>query len=91
MADLDTRLTQNETSCEFISSINDENTKELKSTNDLSKLQKSCKGLQTDAKTLRQKHEEIDSKLIDLEARSMRENLMFMVSAREGPLKTVRC
>ena len=72
MADLDTRLTQNETSCEFISSINDENTKELKSTKeDLSKLQKSCKGLQTDVKTLRQKHEEIDSKLIDLEARSM--------------------
>ena len=44
MADLDTRLTQNETSCEFLSSINDENTKELKSTKeDLSKLQKSCK------------------------------------------------
>ena len=84
MADLDTRLTQNETSCEFISSINDENTKELKSTKeDLSKLQKSCKGLQTDAKTLRQKHEEIDSKLIDLEARSMRDNLMFY-GIREG-------
>ena len=84
MADLDTRLTQNETSCEFISSINDENTKELKSTKeDLSKLQKSCKGLQTDVKTLRQKHEEIDSKLIDLEARSMRDNLMFY-GIREG-------
>ena len=69
MADLDTRLTQNETSCDYISRINDENTKELKSTKeDLSKLQKSCNGLQTDTKTLRQKHEEIDSKLIDLEA-----------------------
>ena len=54
---------------------------------DLSKLQKSCKGLQTDAKRLRQKHEEIYSKLIDLEARSMRNNLMFY-GIREGG---VRC
>ena len=78
MSDLDTRLSQNETSCEFISSINDENTKESKCTKeDLSKLQKSCKGLQTDAKTLGQKHEDLDSKLIDIEARSMRDNLII--------------
>ena len=78
MADLDTRLKDNEKSCQFISNSNEQNDKDLKSAKeDVSKLQKSCKGLQTDAKTMKQKHEQIDSKLTDLEARSMRDNLMF--------------
>ena len=77
MASLETRLTANEQSCQFISDANEQNKNELKQAKEnILNLQTKCTGLQ-DTKTLQQEHENFDSKLVDLEARSMRDNLMF--------------
>ncbi|MEW8547532.1 MAG: hypothetical protein AB2693_28835 [Candidatus Thiodiazotropha sp.] len=71
MKSLDTRLIANEKSCEFISSVNEQNKTELKATKDeLSEMTKSCKQLEKETSSMKEK-------LVDLESRSMRENLMF--------------
>ena len=78
MASLETRLTANEQSCQFISDANEQNKNELKQAKEnILNLQTKCTGLQKDTKTLKQEHENFDSKLVNLEARSMRDNLMF--------------
>ena len=78
MASLETRLTANEQSCQFISDANEQNKNELKQAKEnILNLQTKCTGLQKDTKTLKKEHENFDSKLVDLEARSMRDNLMF--------------
>ena len=71
MKSLDTRLIANEKSCEFISSINEQNKTELKATKDeLSEMTKSCKNLEKETNFMKEK-------MVDLESRSIRENLMF--------------
>lgn len=78
MRSLDTRVTENEKSCQFISNVNETNKTDLKKAkDDLSKLQKSCQGLEKDAKYLKDKNEVLGSKLTDLESRPMRDNLLF--------------
>lgn len=78
MRSLDTRVSENEKSCQFISNVNETNKTDLKKAkDDLSKLQKSCQGLEQDAKYLKDKNEVFGSKLTDLESRSMRDNLLF--------------
>lgn len=78
MKSLDVRVNETEKSCKFISETNESNKKELKNAKDsLSTLQKSCQNLEKDAQSLKKENEKFDAKLIDLEARSMRENLMF--------------
>ena len=78
MKSLDVRVNDTGKSCKFISETNESNKKELKNAKDsLSKLQISCQNLEKDAQSLKKKNEKLDSKLIDLEARSMHENLML--------------
>ena len=78
MKSLDIRVNETEKSCKFISEANESNKKELKNAKDsLSNLQKSCQDIEKDAQSLKKKNENLDAKLIEFEARSMRENLMF--------------
>ena len=75
---LDLRVTETERPCKFFSETNKSNKKELKTAKDsLSNPQKSCQSLEQDAKLMKKKNESLDAKLMDLEWRSMRENLMF--------------
>ena len=78
MQGLDTRVTETEKSCTFVSNMSEANKNELKTAKEsLSKLQKSCKDLEKESNDLKQKNAALDAKVIDLESRSMRENLMF--------------
>lgn len=78
MKSLDTRLTQTEESCDFISKVHETQKNELKAAKDnLSKLQTKCHGLENDTKTMKQNQESLNAKLTDLESRSMRENFLF--------------
>ena len=78
MQGLDMRVTETETSCSFVSNMSETNKKELKTTKVLlSQLQKSCKDLEKESSDLKKKNATLDAKIIDLESRSMRENLMF--------------
>ena len=71
---MDTRLTQTEESCDFISKVHETQKNELKAAKDnLSKLQTKCHGLENDTKTMKQNQESLNAKLTDLESRSMRE------------------
>ena len=51
---------------------------------DIQNLKKSCDSFEKTSKSLKEKSAELDKKLIDLEARSMRENLMFYGITEEG-------
>lgn len=78
MRSLDTRVAENEKSCQFMSSVSESNKTDLKKAkDDLTKLQKRCQGLEQDAKCLKDKNETLGIKVTDLESRSMRENLLF--------------
>ena len=72
------RLSTVENSCSFIGSQYDDHKKELGETKTkLKDLQGTCDRLQERAKTLESEKTNIQSKLTDLEYRSMRDNLMF--------------
>ena len=78
MKNLDVRVNETEKSCKFISEINESNKNELKHAKEsISNLRKRCQNLEKDAQQMKKKNETLDEKLIDLETRSMRENLLF--------------
>ena len=69
MKSLDTRLTQNEKSCEFVSKTHETKNNELKAAKDsLSKLQTKCQDLASDTQSMKQKQESLNAKLRDLES-----------------------
>ena len=71
MNDMDTRLTTNEQACDFVAKEYERNKTEMKTAkDDLKDVQKTCNQLERDSKTMKEK-------MVDLESRSMRENLMF--------------
>ena len=78
MKSLDTRLRENEKSCDFISKEHESQKNELKAaTKSLGVLQKHCADLEKNTASMKQSHDTLNAKLSDLEARSMRENLLF--------------
>ena len=71
MKDMDTRFTANERTCQFISNENEQNKTEMKSAkDDIRDVKKTCNQLEKDAKSMKEK-------MVDLECRSVRGNLMF--------------
>ena len=71
MKDMDTRLIANERARQFISNENEQNKTEMKSAkDDIKDVKKTCNQLEKDAKSMKEK-------MVDLESRSVRENLMF--------------
>ena len=85
MKTLETRVTETEKSSNFIEKEYETNKKELKTAkSDIQTLKKSCDSFEKTSKSLSVKNDELSKKLIDLEARSMRENLMFYGIPEEG-------
>ena len=75
---LDTRVTETEKCCEFLSETNESHKSELKTAKkQLDTLQKTCQRFEKETQELKTQNDALDTKLTDLEARSMRENLMF--------------
>ena len=91
MKSLDTCLNENEKSCAFISKEHESQKTELKNAkkNNLGDLQKSCKNLESEAVSMKTKQDTLNMKLNDLEARSVRENLMFYGIPGRGRLRAV--
>lgn len=82
---LDNRVSETEKSCQFQSSENESNKKEIKSAKtDLKQLKDKCANLEKNTKTLNDNSAKVDSKLLDIETRSMRDNLMFYGIPEEG-------
>ena len=78
MKSLEIRVTDTEKSCQFVEKEYETNKKDLKTTkDDIQNLKKSCDSFEKTSKSLKEKSAELDKKLVDLAARSMRENLMF--------------
>lgn len=83
---LDTRVSETEKSCQFSASESETNKKELKvAKDDIKKLRKSVDKFEERSKSLSDASVKLDTKLIDLEARSMRDNLMFYGIPEGGP------
>ena len=75
---IEPRVTEVEKSCSFISDENDNRKKELdRAKSEIVKLKYDCTNMKTDADMLRQKNAALESKVTDLESRSMRDNLLF--------------
>ena len=75
---METRLNDVEEACNFISGQNDSNTNGLsKAKSDIENLTKMCKTVENKAKSLQDEKIALESKVLDLECRSMRENLLF--------------
>lgn len=75
---LDTRVSDTEKTCEFIANENETRGIELKRAKDDIKLvKKSCERLENASQELKSQKAELDAKVIDLETKSMRDNLMF--------------
>ena len=75
---LDVRVTENEKLCQFTAAESECNQKDLKTTKeDIKQIKKNCQNLENNTNTLSKQSAELDTKLIDLEMRSMRDNLMF--------------
>ena len=71
VTDIDQRVTENESASQFISSKYEESAHELKTLKqNLSSFEKKCKSLQA-------QKEKTEEKLVDLEIKSMRDNLVF--------------
>ena len=85
MQGLEIRLSVNEKSCQFISNANEENKKDIKSNKDeLKGVKKRCDEVEKETNTLKASNSKLESKMVDLESRSMRENLMFYGIAEGG-------
>ena len=84
MKSLDTRVTETEKSCDFSAAECEATKNELKAAKEeLKTLRKKCGDFENTAKSLQNKSIEFDTKLTDLESRSMRDNLLFY-EIREG-------
>ncbi|XP_060580229.1 uncharacterized protein LOC132737016 [Ruditapes philippinarum] len=85
MKSMDSRLEENEKSCDFMSSELDKSKLDVKKTKeDLKKMHKSVQGLEKNSDKLFDKTEKLDEQLVDLESRSMRNNLLFYGIPEEG-------
>ena len=76
---MDIKVNDVEDSCKFISSENDDRKKELEKT------KTELKSLKSNCKTLEDKNSKLETKVVDLESRSMRENLLFYGIPEGGP------
>lgn len=75
---VETRVIDFGTSCTFISDKHDKQSEELKKAQtEVKQLRNSCKNLVETMKTLKSEKDQIISKMIDLEPRPMRQNLMI--------------
>ena len=74
-----------EKSCSFISNENDNRKKELEQAkSEIVKLKFDCTNMKTDTDMLGQKYAALESKVTDLESRSMRDNLLFYGISDKG-------
>ena len=76
---MDIKVNDVEDSFKFISCENDDRKKELEKT----KIE--LKSLKSNCKTLEDKNSKLETKVVDLESRSMRENLLFYGIPEGGP------
>ena len=87
LSTIDTRVTDVENSCSFVNEKYETQKTEIQNTKDTIKtVQDQCKQLedkQEEMKVHTENLSKIDSKMLDLESRSMRENLMFFGIAEE--------
>ena len=75
---MESKLNNCEKSCDFLSKEYEEQKKELKSAkSNISGLQKRCNDLESKCEEYEKKGSKLNKKLLDLESRSMRENLVF--------------
>ena len=82
---MDERLTDVEKCCSFISDETDKGKSDLNAAkNEISTLKKKCENLEQKSKVIEDLNKELDDKIVDLEARSMRENLVFHGIKEEG-------
>jgi len=78
MSTMDVRVRDVENSCTFISAQYDKQRDELKEAKkQIGEINKQCQNLEDKAGSLAKEKGKIESKLIDLESRTMRENLLF--------------
>lgn len=82
---METKVNTVERSCEFMSSENDDRKAELnRAKSDLATLKGKCDNLESDAKAYMDKSAKLETKLTDLESRSMRDNLLFYGVPEQG-------
>lgn len=75
---IDIRVTEVENSCKFISQGFEKHSQELKTASEtVKKVDKKCISLDATLKKVNEENETLKSKVLDLENRSMRNNLMF--------------
>ena len=78
MKDMDTRLITNEKACEFVAKEHEQSKTEMKAAKgDMKNIKQTCEKLEREANSMKEK-------MVDLESRSMRENLMFYGIAEQG-------
>lgn len=92
MKKLEVRVTETEQSCEFSSAGLDKNNQELKVAKDeIKKLKKSCEKIEQQNIELNEQKEVMNDKLLDLEFRDMKQNLMFYGIAETAPGNSEDC
>ena len=75
-----------EASCSFISAENDDRKKDLsKAKSEIASLKGKCENLEKNTQSYMDKSAKLEAKVIDLESRSMRENLLFYGIPEGGP------
>ena len=85
MKSMDTRVTETEKSCQFSAAESESNEKELKAAKEeIKNLKKQCNDFEAAAKSLQKQCDELDMDLIDVQGRSMKQNLLFYGIAEGG-------
>ena len=88
---IEPRLTEVERSCTVIGHENDDRKREIeRARSEVSRLRSECINMQSDTNTLREKNAFLESKITDLESRSMRDNLLFHGIAKKVRMRTVK-
>ena len=84
--DMDTRIIEVERACTFKSEKHDTNNQDLQGVKgDVKKVKDSCISLAEDVNKMEQDFERLNSKVLDQEFRSMRDNLIFYGIRESGP------
>ena len=84
--DMDTRIIEVERACTFMSEKHDTNNQDLQGVKgDVKKVKDSCISLAEDVNKMEQDFERLNSKVLDQEFRSMRDNLIFYGIRGSGP------
>lgn len=86
LKEVEKRTHDTEQSCKFLSDVSDNHTQELeRAKSDIKTVKKSCQSIETRVKDMENISEKMESKIVDLQRRSMNENLMFYgVPEQEG-------